>query len=153
MVEVLIFMVDSMRFGILVTKTDHVVRMVQITRIEATAKTVVGLINYHGTILPVFSLRSRFMLPDRAPDLDDLLIIISGSRKKVALIAEQIDGTIDIAEDLITTEGIVPGMIGLQGVVKTTDGIILITDPEHFLLPDEETSLTTILNSKSGGIS
>lgn len=151
MVAFLVFMVDTRLFGIQVTDADHVVRMVQITRVPAAPDAVAGIINYHGTIIPVFSLRSRFMLPDRSPDPEDLLIITTTTRRKVALMADQVKGVMEISQDLISVDSILPGLAGIQGVVKTTDGMILITDPDRFLLPEEESLLTSALGPEAGG--
>nr|WP_319537530.1 chemotaxis protein CheW [uncultured Methanospirillum sp.] len=150
MTEFLIFMVAGRQFGIPVPVADHVVRMVEITRVSAAPEAVAGIINYHGMIIPVFSLRARFLLPDRSPDPIDLLIVTSTTRRKAALIADQVIGVMDISEDLIDADSVLPGMIGVHGVVKTADGMILITDPDQFLLPDEEETLSTVLKRQKG---
>jgi len=141
-------MVAGRQYGIPVSVANHVVRMVEITRISAAPEAVAGIINYHGTIIPVFSLRTRFLFPDRSSDPDDLLIITSSSKRKIAMIAEQVIGVMDIPEDLIEPDSILPGMTGVQGVVKTSDGMILITNPDRFLLPTEEEALQTILSQQ-----
>jgi len=151
MAEFLIFMVAGRQFGIPVPVADHVVRMVEITMVSAAPEAVAGIINYHGMIIPVFSLRARFLLPGRSPDPADLLIVTSTTRRKAALIADQVIGVTDISEDLIDADSVLPGMTGVQGVVKTAEGMILITDPDLFLLPDEEGRLSTVLNRQKGG--
>jgi len=151
MAEFLIFVVAGRQFGIPVPLADHVVRMVEITRVSAAPEAVAGIINYHGTIIPVFSLRIRFMLPDRSPEPADLLIVTSNTRRMAALIADQVIGVTDIPEDLIESVTILPGMTGVRGVAKTAEGMILITDPDKFLLPDEEETLSTALGKETGG--
>jgi purine-binding chemotaxis protein CheW len=146
MAEFLIFMVADRQFGIPVTVADHVVRMVEITRIQTDSDVVSGIINYHGEIIPVFSLRSRFFLPERSPDPADLLIITSTTRRMVAVMAEQVFRVMDISSDLIEADSVFPGITTVQGVVKTQDGMILITDPNRFLLPEEEDSLSSALS-------
>jgi len=39
-------------------------------------------------------------------------------------------------------------MTGVQGIVKTSDGMILITNPNRFLLHTEEEALHTILSQQ-----
>jgi len=63
MTQFLLFMVDSQQFGLPAAHIDHVVRMVRITPIIAAPQAVAGIINYHGEILPVFSIRSIFPSP------------------------------------------------------------------------------------------
>ena len=144
-------MVDSQQFGLPVHHIDHVVRMVMITPIIAAPQAVAGIINYHGVILPVFSLRSRFNLSQKPSDPDDILIITGTSRRKSALIADRVAGVVHISEDVIQADDILPGIIGVQGVIRTGDGMIVITDLEKFLLPGEEICLNKIL-AEEGGI-
>ncbi|WP_181391579.1 chemotaxis protein CheW [Methanospirillum lacunae] len=150
MAEFLIFMVAGKFFGIPVSVAAHVVRMVEITRISSDTQAVAGIINYHGSIIPVFSLRSRFILPEKPLDPADLLIITSGAGRMAAMIAEQVVGVKTIEDDLIESDAVLPGMTGIQGVVKTPDGMILITDPDRFLLPDEERALSVALIQEEG---
>jgi len=151
MAEFLIFMVADRQFGIPVTVADHVVRMVEITRIQTGSDAVTGIINYHGEIIPVFSLRSRFLLPERSPVPADLLIITSTTRRMVAVMADQVFRILEISSDLIEADSVFPGITTLQGVAKTQDGIILITDPNRFLLPEEEESLSSVLSHNKDG--
>lgn len=150
MAEFLIFKVAGRLFGIPVPVADHVVRMVEITRILSISQPVEGILNYHGTIIPVFSLRSRFMFPEKSPDSADLLIITSGAKRMAALIADQVVGVKNIEDGLIEADSVFPGMTAVHGVVKTSDGMILITDPDRFLLPDEERILSAALIHEGG---
>jgi len=150
MAEYLLFMIDNQRFGLPVIHIDHVVRMVLITPIIAAPQAVAGMINYHGEILPVFSIRSRFSFPDRPHLPEDLLIVTGSKRRKVALIADQVFGVVHMEENIIKAEEILPGITGIEGVIRTSDGMILITDLDRFLLPDEEETLHTLLPGEKG---
>ena len=151
MVKYLLFIVDGQQFGLPVTHIDHVVRMVMIIPIIAAPKAVAGIVNYHGVVLPVFSLRKRFSSPDRSPIPEDILIITGSAKRKVALIADQVQGVVDLPEEMIQAEEILPGITGVQGVIRTGDGMILITDLDRFLLPEEEVTLRRILAPEEGG--
>lgn len=151
MAEFLLFTVDDQQFGLPVTHIDHVVRMVLITPIIAAPQAVAGIINYHGIVLPVFSMRLRFSFPDRPSIPEDLLIIAGSSKRKVALIADQVQGVMQLSEEMIHSDEILPGITGVQGVIRTNEGMILITDLERFLLPEEELALKKLLASEEGG--
>ena len=138
-------MVDSQQFGLPVSHIHHVVRMVQITQIVAAPKAVAGILNYHGTILPVFSIRERFSFITRPNTPEDILIITGTEKRSVALIADSVIGVTNIEEKMIQAEEILPSITGIQGVIRTNSGMILITDLDRFLLPEEEKILTEIL--------
>ena len=151
MAEFLLFMVEDQQFGLPVSQIDHVVRMVMITSILAAPPAVAGIVNYHGVILPVFSLRSRFSFPDRALLPEDVLIITAMAKRKAALIADSVVGVINISEEMTRADEILPGITGVQGVIRTGDGMILITDLNRFLLPEEEVELRSALDSSELG--
>lgn len=153
MAEFLLFRVDDQQFGVPVTDVDHVVRMVMITPIIAAPRPVTGVINYHGVVLPVFSLRIRFSFPDRSPVPDDMLIITRSVERRLALIADQVQGVVNLSEEMIRAEEILPGIVGVQGFIRADDGMILITDIDRFLLPEEEGTLIKIRPPEEGGIS
>ena len=151
MAEFLLFTVDSQRFGLPVTHIDHIVRMVLITPIIAAPQAVAGIINYHGLVIPVFSLRLRFGFPTRSPTPEDHLIITGSAKRKVALIADKVEGVVNLSQEIQQAEDILPGITGVQGVIRTGDGMILITDLERFLLPEEEIALKKILTPEGEG--
>ena len=150
MAEFLLFMVDTQQFGLPVTHIDHVVRMVMITPIIAAPQAVAGIVNYHGTILPVFSIRHRFSFPERSPLPEDLLIITGSGKRKVALIAEQVSGVKEFSDEITHADSILPGITGVEGVIRTGDGMILITDIDRFLLPEEDEMLSHLIDSEGG---
>jgi len=145
-------MVDSQQFGLPAAHIDHVVRMVRITPIIAAPQAVAGIINYHGEILPVFSIRSRFSFPQRSSIPEDILIITSSDTRKVALIADSVLGVVHLSEDLILVNDILPGITGISGVIRTGDGMILITDLNKFLLPEEEEGLSSVMTPAIAGM-
>jgi purine-binding chemotaxis protein CheW len=150
MAEFLLFMVDTRQFGIPAARVDHVVRMVAITPVMAAPSPVAGIINYHGKILPVFSVRSRFSFPERPPVPEDLLIITGSLKRNAALIADTVLGVQELSEDLISTDEILPGITGIEGVVRTREGMILITDPDRFLLPEDDILLQNLMDPGRG---
>lgn len=147
MTEYLLFMVDTQQFGLPVSLVDHVIRMVQVTPLIAAPSAVAGIINFHGNILPVFSIRERFSFQDRPVIPEDILIITISDTRSAALIADQVSGVVEISDDMIHAEDILPGITGIQGVLRNHDGMILITDLNRFLLPEEEKALQQVLPS------
>jgi len=148
MAEFLLFMVDTQQFGLPVTSVDHVIRMVMITPILAAPAGVAGIINYHGVILPVFSIRSRFSFPDRSPLPSDVLILSETTKRKVALIGDQVFGVREFSEEITHADEVLPGITGVKGVIRTGEGMILITNLDQFLLPDEDRLLTRLINQE-----
>ena len=136
------FNLDDQKYALFLSAIIRIIRVVEITGLPKAPEIVLGVINMHGLIIPVFDIRKRFRLPQREMQLDDQLIIASTSKRTVALLVDSVSDVIDIPEEkIIAGEKILPGLEYVEGVVKTEDGMILIHDLEQFLSLQEEKAL------------
>ncbi len=134
--SLLVFTVATIRCGIPARFVDHVVRMVAFTPIHDPPRGIVGIINYHGTILPVFSFRNFLSLNDKPPEINDYLIIIAGERN-IAIIAESINGVYHPAEKPVPLDQISSGLCGISGVYRCHDGLVIFAHPKDLLECDD----------------
>lgn len=81
----LFFSVENIRCGILLEDSLAMIRMVNITLSSGSKRGMIGTIDLHGEILPVYSLRTLFGFKERRPFLSDNLIITKKGNEKVAL--------------------------------------------------------------------
>jgi purine-binding chemotaxis protein CheW len=136
------FNLDDQKFALFLAAVIRIIRVVGITSLPKAPEIVLGVINMHGLIIPVFDIRKRFRLPQREMQLDDQLIVASTSKRNVALLVDFVNDVIEIPEEkIIAGENILPGLDYIEGVVKTEDGMILIHDLEQFLSLQEEKAL------------
>ena len=133
------FNLDDQKYALFLSAIIRIIRVVEITGLPKAPEIVLGVINMHGRIIPVFNIRRRFRLPQREMQLGDQLIIASTSKRTVALLVDSVNDVIEIPEEkIIAGEKILPGLEYVEGVVKTEDGMILIHDLEQFLSLQEE---------------
>lgn len=144
--NLLLFTVNDIRFAIPAGIIDHVIRMVEITPLPHAPPGVVGIINYHGQILPVFSLRTFLRFPDKVIKPSDFLLITRKTRN-IAIIAEFIGEVFSPTKDIVSPGSIIPGISGLSGVYQCNDGLLVITCPEDFLTSEDEESLQKLYES------
>ena len=136
------FNLNDGKFALFLSAVMRIIRIVEITSLQKAPEIVLGVINMHGLIIPVFDIRKRFRLPQREMQLDDQLIIAHTSQRTVALLVDSVSDVIEISEEkIVTGENILPGLEYVEGVVKTEDGMILIHDLEQFLHLQEEKAL------------
>jgi len=136
------FNLDDQKYALFLSAVIRIIRVVEITSLPKAPEIVLGVINMHGLIIPVFDIRKRFRLPQREIQLDHQLIIGSTSSRTVALLVDSVRDVIDISEKkIIAGEKILPGMEYVEGVMKMEDGMILIHDLERFLSFQEEKAL------------
>jgi purine-binding chemotaxis protein CheW len=136
------FNLDDGKFALFLSAVMRIIRVVEITSLPKAPEIVLGVINMHGQVIPVFDIRKRFRLPQRDTQLGDKMIVASTSKRTVALLVDSVSDVIEIpVEKIIAGENILPGLEYVRGVVKTEDGMILIHDLEQFLSLQEEKSL------------
>jgi purine-binding chemotaxis protein CheW len=144
--QLVIFALDDQRYALHLSAVVRVVRVVEITPLPKAPEIVTGMVNVQGQIIPVFNIRKRFRLPERAINLSDQLIIANTSKQPVALIADAVSGVFELSEkEVITSEKILSRMEYVEGVVKLEDGMILIHDIDGFLSVEEEKTLDKAL--------
>jgi chemotaxis signal transduction protein len=133
MMRHLMFSVDHIRCALPLTSVRIVLQMVQLGPAPKSRKGLVGTVNLHGQIIPAWSVRSFFNIPDRTPGLTDKLIIVQAGRDCVALwvdethVIQQSPVLPVPAESVEIRHPLVPGL------ELTTDGTYLFTDLSRFL--------------------
>ncbi len=145
--HLIVFSLDRQRYALPLHAVDRVVRMVAITPLPKAPDIVLGVVNLQGRVIPVIDIRRRFSLPEKKIALTDQLVVAHTLRRPVALVADAVHDVIGSAQGLIETENILPGLEYVDGVVKLTDGLILIHDLDRFLSLEEESSLDLALET------
>jgi len=139
-IPLLIFHLGDRLYGIRLSRVERVVRSVEATPLPQAPSMVLGVISFHGDIVPLFNLRRRFGCPERDVGLDDQFIVAHTARRLVALV---VDGVRDIIEhspeDITSAKTIHHQLEQIEGVIQLDDGLILIHDLDQFLsLTDEQ---------------
>lgn len=136
------FSLDEQRYALPLSAVERVVRAVEVTALPRAPEIVSGVINVRGSVIPVVNVRRRFGLPEREPALSDQLIIGRTSRRSVALVVDAVAGVLEYSEkQAVPAEAIAPGLEYVTGVVKLSNGMVLIHDLDRFLSLDEERAL------------
>jgi purine-binding chemotaxis protein CheW len=140
--QLLVFTLDAQRYALHVPVVERAIRMVEITSLPKAPGIVSGVVNFHGAVVPVLNIRSRFRLPEREPGLGDQLLIARTSRRMVALVVDSVHDVITLPlVELVEPDAILPQLEHLEGVVGLDDGMVFIQDLDAFLSLEEEQAL------------
>lgn len=140
--RLVVFELDGGRYGLPLELVERVIRVVEITPLPKAPDVVLGVINVQGRLLPVASTRKRFGLSEREPGLSDQLIIARTPARSVALLVDEVTGVLEYSEgESLPAEAIVRGTDYVAGIVRQSDGMVLIHDLGRFLSLDEERHL------------
>ena len=129
MANMLIFSVDDSRYAIPFGAVESIVRMVRMKPDLAPRGAIMGTVDFHGSILPVYSVRRIFGHRDREAISSDVLIIVQIAGDPAALWADGTSGIYDMPVPAVpeSNEKFSPGTF------RATDGTIIIRDPEAIL--------------------
>jgi len=145
--SLVVFVLDDQRYALRLSVVKQIVRAVEVTPLPQAPRSIRGVINVRGKILPVFDLRERFRLPDREPELSDCIIIAQTTTKSVACVVDQVIGVVEAAESKTTAAvEIFPSLDYIEGVMRLEEGLVFIHDLETFLSPDERQLLEKALS-------
>ena len=145
------FSLDDRTLAIPLTMVLRVFLSVQVTPLPASPDIIIGVISYHGTIVPVVDLRVRFNAPPKEIILSDRFILIQTKNRLLAIVASEVSGVLKYSGTVIPAEDILPGARYISGVLPEGGRLILIHDPDLFLSPGEEIALDITLESTSAG--
>jgi purine-binding chemotaxis protein CheW len=145
--SILVFTLEEQRYALALLVVERVFPMVEITPLPKAPDSVQGIINVHGSLVPVFNIRWRFGIPVREYEVSDQLIIARTSKRRVAFPVDRVQDVIKLTDTPVETGDILPSLPYSVGVVKLPDGLILIHDPDKFLSFDEEAVLDEALST------
>ncbi|MDQ7782138.1 MAG: chemotaxis protein CheW [Desulfomonilaceae bacterium] len=148
--QVVAFALDELRFAVTLSQVERIVRAVEITPLPDAPKTVHGIINVEGRIVPVVNTRKRLGISEREIELDDLFVIVNGDGRSLALVADEVLPVLEIPDKLLVpSDDVLPGKRFVQGIADTDNGMIMILDIDKALTYEEHGDLQRIVGALS----
>ena len=146
LIRLVLLTVDGQTYALHLEAVDRILRMVEVTRLPEAPDVVEGVVNIRGEVVPVVSIRRRLGLARRAVGLSDSLVVARARTRRLAIIAESVLGVVERPADAVVSTGdLARGIQHIEGVLKTSDGLVLIHDLDRFFSPQEEQSLDLAL--------
>ena len=138
--------VDGQTYALHLEAVDRVLRMVEVTSLPGAPDAVAGVVNIQGEVVPMVSIRRRLGLVHRVVSVSDSLVVARAHTRRLAIIAESVLGVVERPADaVVSTSDIARGIQHIEGVLKTSDGLVLIQDLDRFFSPEEDQSLDLAL--------
>jgi purine-binding chemotaxis protein CheW len=120
--------------------------MVTVTPLPGAPDAVEGVSNIQGEVVTVVSIRRRLGLMHRAAAVSDSLVLAHARKRRLAIVAESVLGVVERPADAVVSARVLArGIQHIEGVLKTSDGLVLIHDLDRFFSPEEEQSLDLAL--------
>lgn len=148
--HLVVFALAGQRYAVPLERVERVAPMVELTNLPQAPAIVLGVFSLHGEIVPVVNVRRRFRLPERAPTIDDQLLVVRTARRVIAMLVDRVDQVVVLRDAAVASPAtVVPGLEFLSGIVQLPEaGIVLIQDVDAFLALDEDAQLAAALEGR-----
>lgn len=136
------FVLDTEHFAFALDDVQRVIRAVAVTPVPGAGRCVMGAIDIHGEIVPVFDTRALLGLDSRALQPSDHFMIARGSRPR-AFAVDRVVGSFECSV-LERPVSYLMGSARLEGVARRGDGMILVHDMKRFMALDHAVPLEPV---------
>ncbi|MDZ5636813.1 chemotaxis protein CheW [Janthinobacterium sp. GMG1] len=138
--KVLLFHIGRDRYGLPLAGIVRVLPLLELKQLPLTPDYVAGLMDLHGTPVPVIDLSRLAGLPAAAAQFDTRIVIVDyrapgGTTHALGLLATQVRGIADIAAEKLEDSGVATATF-LGQVASDADGIVQLVELEQLLPPD-----------------
>jgi purine-binding chemotaxis protein CheW len=148
---VLPFWLSGQHLAVALDQVVRVLPALQSTPLPGAPEAICGLANVRGKLLPVVDLARRFGWNTPELTLWQPFIWLSSSTRDLLLPVEQVEAVLACSPEDFTSapDPRVPSSL-LRGVVRSSDGLLLIQDVELLLSADDEQRLDALLAVQEG---
>lgn len=132
--QILVFTLDELVYALPLSIVVRVIQAVEIRHLPKASEMVMGVVSFHGEIIPVINIRKRFSLPVREIELENQFIILQTAKQHVGLVVDSVIGIHDLEHyQLVSKEKAFPYTDYVSGIAKVENSIVLILDEQKVM--------------------
>ena len=144
-----VFKVDSRSYALPIDRVQEIQQLVEVTPLPDTSKSLVGLVNLRGRVIPAIDFRLLVGIPQLPYTLETLMIISRTGSELVALIVDEVQDVVVLPDGCLQEPARVYALADrMIGMCKLDDDLVFLLDVERLVPADEITSVT---KSRGGG--
>lgn len=148
-IQLLVFHLEGQKYALPLEAVNRIVRAAEVTPLPQAPEIVLGVLDVEGEVLPVLNVRRRFRLPERPIRVTDQFLLAQAGARAVVLIVDTAEAVMErLAHEIVEPSSVAPGLEHVRGVVRTSDGLVLIHDLERFLSLEEAAALDSAMNGE-----
>jgi purine-binding chemotaxis protein CheW len=151
--EYVVFKLGNEEYGMDISAVNAIENMDGVTRIPNAPKYILGIINLRGTVVPVYSLRIKFGMPEKDIDEKTQMIIAHSYDQAGELVgykADAVSGIMEFQDDEISE---IPVIVKndrtayAKKVAKRDGRLIILLDQNGMLTDSEKKAIEKITNN------
>lgn len=135
-----VFRLGDERYGIDISYVNAIERTQSIVRVPNSARSIKGIINLRGEIIPVVDLRSKFRTMDSEFPEDSEFIIVDMGKNKIAIEVDTVEGIHNTEEECVIDMPIIAKGDGVEyfdSIVKVDSNLVIVINPMELLSEKE----------------
>src|SRR6266704_2551461 len=127
LLQLVVFCLEEQQYALPLPMVERVLPMVAVSPLPQAPPMTLGVINLHGTVIPVLDLRRRFGFPPHEYGLAAHLLLARTTRRTLALPVDVVLGVKEVAVLAVTSpDAVVSGRAPVVGIVALADGLLFI---------------------------
>lgn len=143
------FSLGGTRYALELKDVHRVLRAVEISPLPASPSIIMGVVNIAGQVLAVADLRARLGLPEKPLAIEDRLLWVSAAGYDLLIPVDTVETVQGFSREAILQATEIPESAPLlKGIVRLSDGVMLIQDLTALLGLSEREALEYALNQQ-----
>jgi len=151
-VVVVTFRLGNQTYALPISRVHQIIEMVAITPLPHVNPLILGVITFHGELVPVVNMRHLLGLEEIPLHLHTPIILMKVSKRLVGLIVDNVldvlerpfDQVVDPNKILLEEMGETPL---LQGLIQAQGRSILVLNPDHLFKPIQVRALSDAVDT------
>jgi len=140
------FRLEPQVYALPIEPIQQIIEMVTITPVPQVRSSVEGVMNFHGTTVPVVNLREHLGMAKTPLKLHTPIMMVNVTGRLVGLIVDEVLAVLDVPSNQIDhPKDILPEGLGkpslLNGLFYTGGNTVLLLNIDHLFAPQEATAL------------
>ncbi|NJL08269.1 MAG: purine-binding chemotaxis protein CheW [Methylacidiphilales bacterium] len=129
------FHVDRETFAVPLAEVQEIIRLPEMVEVPLAPRSLAGLANLRGNVLPVSSLRRVFNLPDTEHD-DATRVVVINHGTPVGFVVDRMASVVTSEMQEIESTDTMHGTVAtdlVSGMIKRASGMIMILEPSRLM--------------------
>ena len=139
-IQLACFSLGDNLFAVDIMRIKEIIQPLKLSSLPVPSRSLEGVINLRGSVIPVMNLRKRFRMPAIAEDKPSKLLIVALARRVLALTVDDVLEVITIPAGEIKAPPEVNEPEGLEcllGLCLSGERVFMILDIDSLLDPSE----------------
>ena len=145
------FYVAGEVYGVAVSAVQGIEKYVNIIPVPNAPSYIEGIINLRGEVIPVFSIRNKFKLPETAVTDETRLIIVSSKGVLIGLQVDQVKEIIELADkDLVDPPEIVTDHDTqyIRKIARVSDSLVILLELDGILSAEQKETIEAMVRDR-----